>query len=60
MESHLPPYHQHLGLTNPLTCINAITAAIYTAAISSPPSQVPTITNAIVTIIKDSTFFIAD
>ncbi|KAK3364914.1 hypothetical protein B0T24DRAFT_683562 [Lasiosphaeria ovina] len=56
----LPPYHKHLDLADPLACINAITTAITTAAAGSPTSQVPAVTNAIVTVIKDSAFFVAD
>jgi len=56
----LPPYHQHQDLADPLACVNAITTAICTAATGSPPSQVPAVTNAVVTIIKDSAFFVAD
>ena len=56
----LPPYHKHLDLADPLACINAITTAICTAAASSPTSQVPAVTNAVVTVIKDSAFFVAD
>ncbi|KAM7215910.1 hypothetical protein V8F06_008668 [Rhypophila decipiens] len=56
----LPPYHKHLDLADPLACINAITTAICTAAAGAPTSQMPAITNAVVTVIKDSAFFVAD
>ena len=60
LRTDLPPYHQHLDLADPIACINAITTAICTAAASSPTSQVPAVTNAVVTVIKDSAFFVAD
>ncbi|KAM7198304.1 hypothetical protein V8F33_005095 [Rhypophila sp. PSN 637] len=56
----LPPYHRHLDLADPLACINAITTVICTAAAGAPTSQMPAVANAVVTVIKDSAFFVAD